>query len=105
MVCRYVVQRRLRVVTKALAVAQDPATLYQHARPDCILCLLMHKVSRAAAEQGYFEARQLLQDWLVRALANYNTNAVGPGAPSQVVTSVCLRAHYCKHANCTSATP
>ena len=52
----------------------------------------MHKVSRAAGEQGYWQARQLLQDWLVRALANYNTNATGPGAPSQV--DICLLMHY-----------
>ena len=76
----------MRVVTQALQVAQDPATVYEHARPDCILCLLMHKISRAAAVEGVWSARQLLQDWLVRALANYNTNRAGsePGAPLQV---------------------
>ncbi|DBB07884.1 TPA: hypothetical protein ACH3X3_009279 [Trebouxia sp. C0006] len=85
---RYVVERRMRVLTQALQVAQDPATVYEHARPDCILCLLMHKISRAAAEEGVWSARQLLQDWLVRALANYNTNTnragSKPGAPLQV---------------------
>ncbi|DBA67299.1 TPA: hypothetical protein ACH3X2_001602 [Trebouxia sp. C0005] len=85
---RYVVERRMRVVTQALQVAQDPANVYEHARPDCILCLLMHKISRAAVEEGVWNARQLLQDWLVRALANYNTNTnragSQPGAPFQV---------------------
>lgn len=88
LLCRYVVERRMRVVTQALQVAQDPATVYEHARPDCILCLLMHKISRAAAEEGVWNARQLLQDWLVRVLANYNTNSnragSTPGAPLQV---------------------
>jgi len=88
LLCRYVVERRMRVLTQALQVAQDPATVYEHARPDCILCLLMHKISRAAAEEGVWNARQLLQDWLVRALANYNTNTnragSKPGAPLQV---------------------
>ena len=79
----------MRVVTKAVLVAQDPATVYEHARPDCILCLLMHKISRAAAEEGLWNARQLLQDWLVRALANYNTNmdsrtSQAPGSALQV---------------------
>ena len=74
MACRYVVERRMRVVTKAVHVAQNPASVYKHASPACILCLLMHKISRAAAEEGVWNARQLLQDWLVRALANYNTN-------------------------------
>lgn len=80
----------MRVVTKALHVAQDPAAVYEHASPACILCLLMHKISRAAAEEGLWNARQLLQDWLVRALANYNTNTnthpkqtAGAGAPLQ----------------------
>ena len=72
--CRYVVERRMRVVTKAVHVAQDPGSVYEHASPACILCLLMHKISRAAGEEGVWNARQLLQDWLVRALANYNTN-------------------------------
>lgn len=72
--CRYVVERRMRVVTKAVHVAQDPASVYEHASPPCILCLLMHKIRRAAAEEGVWNARQLLQDWLVRALANYNAN-------------------------------
>ncbi|KAL3139738.1 hypothetical protein ABBQ38_004043 [Trebouxia sp. C0009 RCD-2024] len=72
---RYVVERRMRVVTKAMPVAQDPASVYEHASPACILCLLMHKISRASAEEGVWNARQLLQDWLVRALANYNTNS------------------------------
>ena len=64
----------MRVVTKALRVAQEAAEVYQHASPANILCLLMHKISRAAGEEGVWNARQLLQDWLVRALANYNTN-------------------------------
>ena len=78
----------MRVVTKALQVAQDPVTVYENARPDCILCVLMHKISRAASEEGLWKARQLLQDWLVRALAKYNTNTnrtgQEPGAALQV---------------------
>ena len=88
MACRYVVERRMRVVTKAMHVAQSPGSVYEQASPACILCLLMHKISRAAAEEGVWNARQLLQDWLVRALANYNTNIhpkpVAGGAPLQV---------------------
>ena len=103
LLCRYVVEHRMRVVTQALQVAQDPATVYEHARPDCILCLLMHKISRAAAEEGVWNARQLLQDWLVRALANYNTNTnrAGsiPGAPLQVdvLLSPTLSVHAFEH--------
>ena len=78
----------MRVVTKALHVAQEPGRVYEHASPACILCLLMHKISRAAAEEGVWNARQLLQDWLVRALANYNTNIhpkpTAGGPPLQV---------------------
>ena len=78
----------MRVVTKAMHVAQNPGSLYEQASPACILCLLMHKISRAAAEEGVWNARQLLQDWLVRALANYNTNIhpkpTAGGPPLQV---------------------
>lgn len=88
MACRYVVERRMRVVTKAMHVAQSPGSVYEHASPACIMCLLMHKISRAAAEEGVWNARQLLQDWLVRALAKYNTNIhpkpIAGGAPLQV---------------------
>ena len=82
----------MRVVTKALHVAQDPASVYEHASPACILCLLMHKISRASAEEGVWNARQLLQDWLVRALANYNTNThpkLTAGTPLQVSPPFC----------------
>lgn len=34
----------------------------------------MHKISQAARDEGLQPARQLLQDWLVRALAKYNLN-------------------------------
>lgn len=94
----------MRVVTQALQVAQDPANVYEHARPDSILCLLMHKISRAAVEEGVWNARQLLQDWLVRALANYNTNTnragSQPGAPFQVgvLPSPTLSVHAHEHA-------
>ena len=77
----------MRVVTKALHVAEEPAGVYEHASPACILCLLMHKINRAALEEGLWNARQLLQDWLVRAVANYNTNTrpkQPPAAPLQV---------------------
>lgn len=102
MACRYVVERRMRVVTKALHVAQDPATVYEHASPANVLCLLMHKISRAAAEEGVWNARQLLQDWLVRALANYNTNMhpkpTAGGTPLQVSVPCAplCRSVYCQ---------
>lgn len=67
-------ERRLRLVTRAAPVATTSAAVYQHAQPECILCLLMHKVSRVAQQEGLQPARQLLQDWLVRALAKYNLN-------------------------------
>ncbi len=95
----------MRVVTKALLVAQDPITVYEHARPNCILCLLMHKISRAAVEEGLWNARQLLQDWLVRALANYNTNtnraSQMPDAPLQVSLLPPSRACQLVHLNPT----
>ena len=88
---RFVMQRRLRIVTKAVPVAATPAVLYQHAQADCILCLLMHKVSQAAKEEGLEPARQLLQDWLVRALARYNLNRqASPGLDHQTAMPVRL---------------
>ena len=87
----------MRVVTKALQVAQDPATVYEHARPACILCVLMHKISRAASEEGLWQARQLLQDWLVRALAKYNTNTnrTGQGAGAALQVDLRLLSQMC----------
>lgn len=74
-----------------MPVAASPAVLYQHAQADCILCLLMHKVSQAAKEEGLEPARQLLQDWLVRALARYNLNRqVSQGADLQAAVPVRL---------------
>ena len=61
-------------MTKAMPVAATAPAVYEHAQADCILCLLLHKVSQAAKEEGLEPARQLLQDWLVRALARYNLN-------------------------------
>lgn len=80
----------MRVVTKALQVAQDPVSVYEHARPDCILCVLMHKISRAASGEGLWQARQLLQDWLVRALAKYNSNTNRTGQEASAALQVGL---------------
>ena len=87
----------MRVITKALHVAQDPAAVYQHASPACILCILMHKIGRASIEEGVWNARQLLQDWLVRALANYNTNT-WPKPTDGVPLQVCVPCTTCQQA-------
>ena len=62
----------MRVVTEAMPVASTAAVVYANAQADCIMCLLMHKISEAARQEGLAAARQLLQDWLGRALAKYN---------------------------------
>lgn len=84
----------MRIVTKAMPVAPTAAVVYEHAQAECIMCVLMHKISEAARQQGLPAARQLLQDWLVRALAKYNLHKQKhQSAPDavQVRLSACLR--------------
>ena len=74
---RYCLERRLRIVTRAVPVAATAAAVYEHAQAECIVCVLMHKVRGLGREGGLQPARQLLQDWLVRALAKYNLHKHG----------------------------
>lgn len=69
---RYVLQRRLRLLTVRLRVAKSPSEVYAGADADAILLVLTHKIAAAAAKQGIAAGRGLLQDWLVLFTAAYN---------------------------------
>ncbi|KAK9823450.1 hypothetical protein WJX72_002854 [[Myrmecia] bisecta] len=69
---RYVLQRRMRILTLALPVARPAQAVFEAVGADAVLCVLMHKIVRACEEEGEEEGRALLQDWLVILTANFN---------------------------------
>lgn len=75
---RFVLQRRLRILTLRLTVAKLPAQVYAAADAEAILLLLMHKIGITVAAQGMSEGRALLQDWLVLFTASYNRHLSTP---------------------------
>ena len=48
---RWVLQRRLRLLTVPVKVAKRVHDVYEAANPDAILTMLMHKIGRAADAQ------------------------------------------------------
>ncbi len=66
------VERRLRIHTVQLGVADRPLDLYQSADADSILSLLTLKVIRSCLDEGIEEGRLLVQDWLTILLKNYH---------------------------------
>ena len=68
---RWVVVRRLRLHTVQLPVARSARALLEAAQPEPLMVLLVHKVMRAAEEQGFREGRLLLQDWVLVLLAKH----------------------------------
>lgn len=70
--CRYTLQRRLRIYTVPMLVAQAPLELYLATDADAVLCVLMHKIVKASEEEGLVESCALLQDWLILFTAQYN---------------------------------
>ena len=85
-----------------MPVAATAAAVYEHAQAECVVCVLMHKVREAGREGGLQPARQLLQDWLVRALAKYNLHKKGGQHNPTAVqvgsfvleTTICERAEH-----------
>lgn len=63
--CRYVLRRRMRILTAALPLADTPQQLYAGCDAEATACLVVHKVMEGAASAGTSGARQMLLDWLV----------------------------------------
>ena len=86
---RLKVQRRLRVLTRSLAVARSAAEVFQHADQEAILVVLMHKVGQLARLEGLSGARSLLHKWMVALAARYNlAMAISKGQPVEVAEQV-----------------
>ena len=69
---RWRLVRRLRVSTLQLQVARGARHLYESANGAECVALLTQKVLCAAVDEGFREARLLLQDWLVVVLGKYH---------------------------------
>ena len=67
----WVVVRRMRLHTVQLRVARTTRQVLESVQPEPMMCLLAHKVMRAAVDEGFREGRLLLQDWLVVLLAKH----------------------------------
>ncbi|KAL6885911.1 hypothetical protein ACP4OV_010172 [Aristida adscensionis] len=68
---KYSLQRRLRVRTVQYNTTANIWDLYDFVDPDVVLTILVHQVILASLTD-VLEARLLLQDWLVIAIAQYN---------------------------------
>ncbi|XP_062183947.1 protein transport protein SEC23 D-like [Phragmites australis] len=68
---KYSLQRRLRVRTIQYNTTANIWDLYDFVDPDVVLTILVHQVILASLSDE-LEARLLLQDWLVVAIAQYN---------------------------------
>lgn len=66
---RFVLQRRLRLVTVPMPVVSRPDQVFKYVDCESVLWMLLHKVLRAAREEGLAESRALLKDWLVLLLS------------------------------------
>lgn len=64
-------QRKLRVLTTPLSVGRTPSEVYDHANPEVILLVLMHKISQAVKTDGLQQARALLYKWLASLCAKH----------------------------------
>ncbi|KAL6652852.1 hypothetical protein ACP70R_011777 [Stipagrostis hirtigluma subsp. patula] len=68
---KYSLQRRLRIRTIQYSTTANIWDLYDFVDPDVVLTILIHQVIWASLSDVQ-EARLLLQDWLVIAIAQYN---------------------------------
>lgn len=90
--CRFVIQKRMRILTTPARVARSMSEVYADVNADAVLTMLMHKIGRAADGEGPQEARNLLQDWLVLFSARVNSHAAKADkkgslvGPSQVIS-------------------
>ncbi|KAK9794932.1 hypothetical protein WJX73_000348 [Symbiochloris irregularis] len=66
-------QRLLRILTMPIEVASSPQDVIEHADPDAIATLLMHKIVLVAQNEGRLGAAGLLRDWLSRLVASFHT--------------------------------
>ncbi|KAL4424007.1 hypothetical protein ABPG75_001308 [Micractinium tetrahymenae] len=66
---RFVLQRRMRVLTAAMPLAESADQLLGSCNTEALACLIAHKALITAAEQGVREARQMLFDWLALVVA------------------------------------
>ena len=76
---RFVLQRRMRIITAALPLATGPAQLFASCDGEATACLVVHKCLATAAEQGAAAARQMLFDWLVLLAARVAELGEGSG--------------------------
>lgn len=93
-ILRWVLQRRLRIMTVPMPVASRADMLFKNVEPDTCCALLVHKVLRAAAAEGIDEARALLRDWLVLLISccvyNRAEGFVTPQNPQPATTEEVL---------------
>lgn len=61
---RFVLCRRMRILTAAVQMASTPQQLYEHCDAEVTTCLVVHKALEVAAARGAAAARQMLLDWL-----------------------------------------
>eukprot|EP00455_Lapot_gusevi_P015177 TRINITY_DN17664_c0_g1_i4.p1 TRINITY_DN17664_c0_g1~~TRINITY_DN17664_c0_g1_i4.p1 ORF type:complete len:341 (-),score=60.13 TRINITY_DN17664_c0_g1_i4:5-1027(-) len=75
--------RKLRVCTVRLRVARVVNEIYETANPEAILTCLIHDAWKYVVNQGVSEARGVLQDWLIQALASFNEHMcrIDPDVP------------------------
>eukprot|EP01052_Picozoa_sp_SAG31_P021192 SAG31_NODE_1626_length_7710_cov_28.409933_7_plen_384_part_00 len=64
-------QKRIRIDTQAMHLAQNAPALYQCVNADVVMTLMTHKIALAADEEGIVEGANLLKDWFRRLLAAY----------------------------------
>lgn len=93
LVCRLLLERRMRIVTVAVPVASTPAEVYAKADVDTLLAMLVHKIGQVVMQQGIEQGQGLLQDWLVLFVAAYNNHkGLQPRSPKEV----CIHLHPSK---------
>ncbi len=63
--CRYLLRRRMRILTAVWPMVDTPQQLYAHCDAEAVMCLVTRKALEIAASQGAPAARQMLLDWLV----------------------------------------
>ncbi|KAJ7981175.1 sec23/sec24 transport family protein [Quillaja saponaria] len=69
---KHSLKRQLRVRTLQFGTTQNINELYDSVDPEVLLSLLVHKAILSSLEQGVWEGRMLLHDWLVILTAQYN---------------------------------
>ncbi|KAK3144834.1 hypothetical protein QOZ80_4AG0318480 [Eleusine coracana subsp. coracana] len=87
---KYSLQRRIRVRTIQYNATANIWDLYDFVDPDVVLTIMLHQVILASLSD-VVEARLLLQEWLVTAIAQYNKayQNVASGAVIQTIGHIC----------------